>query len=178
MTKALNKSWNPDEQYMYFRPWLNILIRMNRDYHNTRFQWRSRWAIRLYQLYCVLNLKPFLNKNNKNKNSTNSRYSIFSKDLGLSIISKKQETWSFYARSIKVGICAKSNKLGMHEKWVFPLLRNNRNNWRQYRQWAVDVRNFLINLDYLKFNSGQPNSTKVAKTVNWVDDGLYLLPMF
>ena len=53
---------------------------------------------------------------------------FFSKDLGLLIISKKQETWSFYARSIKVGICAKSNKLGMHEKWVFRLLRNNRNN--------------------------------------------------
>ena len=28
----------------------------------------------------------------------------------------------------KIGICAKSNKLGMHEKWVFRLLRNNRNN--------------------------------------------------
>ena len=93
---------------MYFRPWLNILIRMNRDYHNTWFQRRSRWAIRLYQSYCVLNLKPFIKKN-KNKNSTNSRYSIFSKDLGLSITSKKQETWSFYARSIKVGKSAKSN---------------------------------------------------------------------
>ena len=59
----------------------------------------------------------------KKKNSTNSRYSIFSKDLGLSIVSKKQETLSFYARSIKVGICAKSNKLGMHEKKVgLPLI--------------------------------------------------------
>ena len=69
----------------------------------------------------ILSIKlETLHKKNKNKNSTNSRYSIFSKDLGLSIISKKQETWSFYARSIKVGICAKSNKLGMHEKkWVF-----------------------------------------------------------
>ena len=71
------------------------------------------------RLYIILRIKlETLPK--KKKMSTNSRYFIFSKDLGLSIISKKQETLSFYARSIKVGICAKSNKLGMHEKkWVF-----------------------------------------------------------
>ena len=65
-----------------------------------------------YQTVSVIlriKLETLLLKNNKNKNSTNSRYSIFSKDLGLSIISKKQETWSFYARSIKVGKSAKSN---------------------------------------------------------------------
>ena len=70
------------------------------------------------RLYIILRIK--LETLPKKKKSTNSRYFIFSKDLGLSITSKKQETWSFYARSIKVGICAKSNKLGMHEKkWVF-----------------------------------------------------------
>ena len=70
-----------------------------------------------------IKLETLHKKKHKNKNSTNSRYPIFSKDLGLSIISKKQETLSFYARSIKVGICAKSNKLGMHEKKVgLPLI--------------------------------------------------------
>ena len=70
------------------------------------------------RLYIILRIK--LETLPKKKMSTNSRYFIFSKDLGLSITSKKQETLSFYARSIKVGICAKSNKLGMHEKkWVF-----------------------------------------------------------
>ena len=74
------------------------------------------------RLYIILRIKlETLPK--KKKKSTNSRYFIFSKDLGLSITSKKQETWSFYARSIKVGICAKSNKLGMHEKKVgLPLI--------------------------------------------------------
>ena len=72
------------------------------------------------RLYIILRITlETLPKKEKKKQSTNSRYFIFSKDLWLSIISKKQETWSFYVRSIKVGICAKSNKLGMHEKWVF-----------------------------------------------------------
>ena len=74
------------------------------------------------RLYIILRIKlETLQK--KKKNSTNSRYFIFSEDLGLSIISKKQETLSFYALSIKVGICAKSNKLGMHEEKVgLPLI--------------------------------------------------------
>ena len=101
-------------------------------------------------------MKPF-----KKKNSTNSRYFIFSKDLGLSIISKKQETLSFYARSMKVGICAKSNKLGMHEEKVgLGTIEGN------IASGKLTFGTFLINVDYSKFNPGQPRSTKVAKTVN------------